>query len=295
MNALETLFLVVFWAWFLTGAFFLRQTILPRLPIFRTPDQLGCPYESVKFQASDGVRLAAWLIRANPERPWIIVCHGLGANRADILDIAAGLYRADFNLLLMDFRAHGESGGRMSSFGWREQRDLEGALAFLGQQPDIPARPYGFYGISMGGSVGLVVAARDERLGAVAADSPFTDLRTSIYQHLKLMFPWLPRMPFGWFCEVTYRLWFGAWPAQFSPLAAAPALGPRPLLLIQGEADPRMSVEGAKLIFSRASEPKELWIIPGAAHLEGHSRDPKAYLDRLTDFFDKSLRPAPAR
>jgi len=295
VNALETLFLVVFWAWFLTGAFFLRQTILPRLPIFRTPDQLGCPYEAVQFQASDGVRLAAWLIRADPERPWIILCHGLGANRADLLDMAAGLYRANFNLLLMDFRGHGESRGRMSSFGWREQRDLEGALAFLGQQPDIPARPYGFYGISMGGSVGLMVAARDERLGAVAADSPFTDLRTSISQHLKLMFPWLPRMPFGWFCEVTYRLWFGAWPAQFSPLAAAPALSPRPLLLIQSAGDVRVPLEGARQIHQAAGEPKELWVIPVADHLAGYSHDPEAYITRLATFFEKSPRQTPAR
>jgi fermentation-respiration switch protein FrsA (DUF1100 family) len=73
-------------------------------------------------------------------------------------------------------------------------------------------------------------------------------------------------------------------------MAAAARLSPRPLLLINGGADPRMPPEGARRLFANAGEPKELWIIEGAGHLEGSSLDPAAYQSRLTRFFQSSLK-----
>ncbi|MBI3330960.1 MAG: alpha/beta hydrolase [Candidatus Omnitrophica bacterium] len=286
---LEILFLTVFWAWCLSAALFLRNTVLPRVPITQTPEFLHLGSETVEFQATDGVRLEGWKIPGEPSRPWILLCHGVGSNRADLLDIAAGLHEAGFNLFLFDFRGHGASQGRVTSFGWQEQRDLEGALSFLGTQADIPAAPYGVYGISMGAAVALMVAARDERIGAVAADSPYPNLEESIGRHLALMYPLVPKVPFHWFVLATYRLRFGVWPLGVSPEASAVRLSPRPLLLIHGAADPRMPVEGARRIAERAGEPKELWVIDQAGHLEGFALDPAAYHARLAAFFNASL------
>ena len=289
MIALEVVFLLVFWTWVLSATLFLRNTVLPRMPLTVPPASFDLPSETVTFKATDGVSLEGWKIPVEPDEPWILLCHGVGSNRADLLETAAALHQAGFNLFLFDFRGHGGSSGRVISFGWQEQRDLEGALAFLGHQPDVPAKPYGLYGISMGGSVGVMVAARDERIGAVAADSPYTTLEETLGRHLTLMHP-LPKLPFLWFIDATYRLRFGAWPRRVSPLDSAVRLSPRPFLLIQGGQDPRMPVEGARRIFERAGQPKELWVIEGASHLEGFSLNPAAYHLRLVSFFRFSLR-----
>ena len=289
LAVLEVIFLTVFWLWVASAILFLRNTVLPRVPIASTPELLNLPSESVRFPATDGVLLEGWKIPAASDRPWIVLCHGVGSNRADLLEIAAGLHGAGFNLLLFDFRAHGGSRGRVTSFGWHEQQDLEGALAFLGQQPDVPTLPYGVYGISMGGAVALMVAARDERLGAVAVDSPYPNLEDTLGRHLTLMYP-LPRVPFLWFVLATYRLRFGIWPRRVSPEESAARLSPRPLLLIHGAQDPRMPLEGTRRIFERAGEPKALWVIEGAGHLEGFGLDPDAYRLRLVSFFQSSLK-----
>lgn len=289
MTILEVLFLALFWAWALTALFFLRQTWLPRQPLQLDPSALNLPAETVRFRATDGLSLEGWKIVADPSHPWILLCHGLGTNRTDLLDIAAGLHQAGFNLFLFDFRGHGQAAGRTTSFGWVEQRDLEGALAFLGQQPDVPAKGYGIYGISMGASVALMTAARDERLAAIAVDSPYPNLDESLGRHLGLLFPMLPREPFLTFIRLTYRLRFGVWPSQASPLEAARALSPRPLLLIAGGKDPRMPSEGTQRLFAAASEPKQLWLIEQAGHLEGFTMNPRRYLSRVTDFFKASL------
>ena len=285
----EILFLALFWAWIVSALLFLRNTILPRLPLAGEPIQLGLQAETVRFHATDGVSLEGWKIPGDPAKPWIILCHGMGSNRSDLLEIAAGLHRAGFNLFLFDFRGHGGSAGRVTSFGWLEQRDLEGALAFLGQQPDVPARPYGIYGISMGASVALCVAGRDERVGAVAADSPYANLEDSLGRHMRLMYP-VPRVPFEWFILATYRLRFGVWPEQVSPVRAAGALGGRPLLLIQGAEDHRMPVADAQTIATAAGPSGELWVIGGAGHLEGFGLDPARFLAKLSRFFVSSLR-----
>ncbi len=287
MIGLEILVLVLFWTWAVIAYLFLRSTLPPRLPISITPVQLGLPMNTVEFPASDGVRIAAWTITRDPGFPWIISCHGLGANRADLLDIVRGLSAAGFNLLLFDFRGHGASGGRATSFGWREQRDLEGALAFLSQHAGLPARPYGVYGVSMGAAVGLLVAARDERIGAVAADSSYANLHDALSRHLRLLYPYVPRAVFLPLVAATYRLRFGVWPHRVAPETAAGQLTNRPILVIQGGEDPRQPREDAVRLAAAAHG--ELWVIDGAAHLGGFGADARAYGDRLIGFFGQAI------
>lgn len=288
MAVVELLFLIVFWTWVVSAIVFVRNTILPRIPVAQRPNSSRLPLETVRFPATDGLGLEGWKIPVDtPARPWIILCHGVGSNRSDLLEIAACLHDEQFNLLLFDFRGHGGSQGRSTSFGWEEQRDLEGALAFLSQQPDVPAKPYGIYGISMGGSVALMVAAKDDRLGAVAADSPYPSLAETLERHLRLMYP-LPKIPFAWYILSIYRIRFGIWPMQVSPQASARTLH-QPLLLIQGGHDLRTPPEGTRRIVANAASPAELWLIEGAGHLESFAMDPHAYTSRLIRFFHTSL------
>ncbi|MBI3319862.1 MAG: alpha/beta hydrolase [Candidatus Omnitrophica bacterium] len=288
MVVLEVLFLICFWTWALSALLFLWNTLLPRLPLSRSPATLGLSFDTVRFQATDGVWLSGWMIPADPRRTWLILCHGLGTNRADLLDIASALVRARYNVLLFDFRAHGDSQGRATSFGWREQRDLEGALVFLGKQPSVTDRPYGVLGVSMGGSVALTVSATDERIGAVVADSSYTNLGASLDLHVKLLYH-LPRIPWSWFLSSTYRARFGVFPKQMSPLDSVGKISPRPILLIYGQNDRRVPVEQANQLFQAAREPRELWMVDHAGHLEALHADPSAYLRRVVSFFNSFL------
>ena len=289
MSPLELLFLLVFWTWVGCGLFFLRTTILPKTPRSATPREFGLSYKDVAFPATDGVQLSGWLIAdSTPTRPWLILCHGLGTTCADLLDLAAALFREGYNLFLFDFRGHGESAGRVTSFGWWEQRDLEGALAFLGEQPEVPERPYGIVGVSMGGAVAIMVAARDERLGAVAVDGVYPDLEASLAHHVELLYR-LPRMPFLFVIKTAYRIRFGVWPRHMSPQKAVERLSSRKLLVIQGSKDARVPLEGTKTLMERAGTAHELFVIEGAGHLEGLALDASAYVGKLTNFFISSL------
>jgi len=157
-------------------------------------------------------------------------------------------------------------------------------------QPDLPAKPYGFFGVSMGASAGIELAARDERLGAVAADSAYVSLREAIAAHLKRRYPWAPRpwvMPLiGW----TYRLRFGVWPGHVAPIEHINGLNPRPLLVIHGESDQRVPAERIRALYARAGGTKQIWLVKGAGHMGAYSKGAETYRKRLVEFFRAHLQ-----
>ena len=64
-------------------------------------------------------------------------------------------------------------------------------------------------------------------------------------------------------------------------------ISPRPILFIMGEkAHSRYFTEDA---YKMAAEPKELYIVPGARHIDLYDRTDMIPFDKLTDFFTKAL------
>ena len=244
--------------------------------------------ERVQFRATDGVRLSGVKIGGHTERPWIILCHGLASNSDDMRGLATMLHASQFNVFFFDFRAHGGSAGRTTSFGWQERCDLEGALAFLGQQADVPARPYGIFGISMGAAVALMLAGSDERLGAIIADSPYGSLAEALVRHLRLRYPLIPPVPFGWFVWSAYRLRFRVWPQAIAPRRSVAGIGPRPLLVIYGDQDPQIVPSSINALVE-GRDRESLWIIPEAGHPEHCRVGTASYPERIRSFFEEWL------
>jgi fermentation-respiration switch protein FrsA (DUF1100 family) len=75
---------------------------------------------------------------------------------------------------------------------------------------------------------------------------------------------------------------------SFPMVANIEMISPRPIMLIAGEnAHSRYYSED---IFKRASEPKELVIVPGADHVDLYDRLDKIPFDKLTSFFTQHLK-----
>src|SRR5580704_3036499 len=86
--------------------------------------QLGATDEDFVVRAPDGVVLRGWKVRprgANSE--WVLLFHGRSDNRVGMLGQAELLLRRGYSVVMMDSRAHGESGGPFATYGWLERRD----------------------------------------------------------------------------------------------------------------------------------------------------------------------------
>src|SRR2546426_8324692 len=79
------------------------------------PQDYGLQAQRVAFAATDGIPLVAWWLPARAEAKeahgTVILAHGGAGNRSHMLSRAAFLVRNAWNVLAVDLRMHGESGG----------------------------------------------------------------------------------------------------------------------------------------------------------------------------------------
>ena len=279
--------LIGFVAIFLLYCFVSSQLIIApaRLKSSEPPSDSGLPYKDIILKTSDNIKIKGWFITHNNAKGTIIVCHGWGSDKADCLDIAQFLWNNGYSVLLFDFRGHGESEGKYCSLGYYERRDLIAAIKYLRQQGETKI---GAIGLSMGGTVALMVEAEVPELVAVVADSPylsFTDVVTSFAkQHWKS-----PKHPFIPIAVWTAGLRLGFNPREVDLSKFVGRISPKLLFIIYGDKDREVPPFHAQKIFEYAKEPKEIWEISEAGHLEAHSIKRKEYERRVINFFNKAF------
>ncbi|MBI3318333.1 MAG: alpha/beta hydrolase [Candidatus Omnitrophica bacterium] len=252
-----------------------------------TPQDLGLSYEPLSLKGEGEIPLSGWLIRHPDPTGILLLFHGYGTGKADLLDIACALHRQGrYHLLLFDFRGHGFSGGRSFSFGLREVGDIGKILQFLAGQAALQGLPVGCYGISMGGAIGLLSASRFPEIRAVASDASYARLDQAIARAQWLNYH-IPRVPLGQMVIWGTELRLGTRLSRLNPVEAVKRISPRGVMVIHGMSDLGIPPEEGELIFQAAGEPKELWLVPQAEHVGSFYKEPEEYIRRVVTFFDR--------
>ncbi len=115
----------------------------------------------------------------NPAKGTVVLLHGVYVSKEAMLHWAMYLAQAGYRVVLVDLRGHGQSTGDWITFGAIETRDLGLLLDDL-QRRGLAGRRVGVLGISYGASLGLLLAAKDNRVATVVALQPFSDVRRAI-------------------------------------------------------------------------------------------------------------------
>src|SRR5690242_16049514 len=224
--------------------------------------------EDFPVNAPDGALLSGWKVR--PEEPngaWVLLFHGVADNRVGTIGQSEILLAAGYGVVMMDQRAHGESGGEMATYGWLERNDTRAVIDALAAS-EHPAHIFAL-GESMGAGIALQSAGIDPRIEAVVAEAPFASLREASYDYAGLQeYALLGKSlfaPGAW--VMLYR---GGKIAGFSASGVSPerAVAARnfPVLLICDDKDTTLPCRHAKRIYAAARGPKSLWVVPGAFH-----------------------------
>lgn len=249
-----------------------------------TPHDINYNYETVTFTSEDNVTLSGWYIPSR-NRAAVILLHGYGANRLEMLTRAEFLARHGYGVLLYDLRGHGESGGTLRTNGWLDVKDVTAALGFLHNQEDIDLDRIGILGFSVGGQVALRAAAQNELLRAVVADGPSL-VKTedapppnSLFEHVNPVVTRMIDRVFEWRIGAT---------APLGVVEAMPEIAPRAVLLIATGQD-AMELRIAQNYYEHAGDPKTLWQIPEAGHGRGLLARPDEYEQTVITFFNQSL------
>jgi pimeloyl-ACP methyl ester carboxylesterase len=281
---LAAIFFFVVVPWFFTSVITHRQFHYMDPNDGKTPKSYNMDFQWVEFKSLDGILLRGWYIPAEgTARGTIVYCHGLNRTRIEMLPHATFGHSLGYNGLLFDLRHQGMSDGSITTVGYQERLDVEGAVRFALQQ-EKAARPVVAWGVSMGAAASLLAAADSPEIAAVISDSSFDSFMGTIRHHLRL-FLHLPGFPIA--DEVGYWTgWRGNFdPADFDLVKAVERIGARPILFVAVEGDRRMPPPIAQALYDHAQSPlKKMIVLPGRRHGEGFNQATAPYEKAVTDF-----------
>jgi alpha-beta hydrolase superfamily lysophospholipase len=254
-----------------------------------SPFELGLPWENVHVPTANGEALSGWWLPRPESRQVVICCHGYRGNKTDLLGVGAGLWRDGYNALLFDYRGHGEHVGTRVTLGYRELEDALAAVAYVAER--MPDAEIGIIGYSMGAAIAIMAAARDPRIQAVVADSPFAAQLNPVRMRLQqtLRAPWSGG-PILFFADRMLRWRAGHRFRDVEPLREIGQIAPRPILIIHGTADSVIDAADSQMLFAASGEPKELWLVPGVEHCGAYFLDRPAYVEHINRFFARGFR-----
>lgn len=111
-------------------------------------------------------------------RPAVVMAHGLaGTKDSGLAPFATALAAAGLDVLVLDYRGFGESGGtpRQQVVVARQQEDYRAVVAHARTLPGLDPDRVVLWGVSLAGGHVLTVAADDPRVAAVVSLTPLVD------------------------------------------------------------------------------------------------------------------------
>lgn len=227
----------------------------------------------------DGHAIAGSWRDLGPDTPVVLLLHGMGGNRASTLPRARLLVDAGFSVLLIDLQAHGETPGELITLGWRESADVRAALGWLGTQ--AAGRRVGVLGVSLGGA-SFLIGERPAPVDALVLEAVHPRLRRAIENRVGRWFAPLLLV------QIEPRL--HAKVEQLDPIRNIARVG-APVLVVGGVLDANTTGEETRALFAAAHEPKELWLVAGAAHEDFSRADAAGYREHVIGFLRRTLAP----
>ncbi len=248
--------------------------------------RLGDRLKAVDFKSYDNTHVAAlMLLPDETPRGVIVVLHGLTDQKEGMLSIGEVFADAGYIAVVPDLRAHGSSGGRYTSMGYREKRDMMALLDYLaGQGCDVSHT--GVLGGSLGAAVALQWAGIDPRVKAVVAVAPFAELSS------ELQFFYRVHSVSSWqsFLVESAAQREGRFKINdVSPLAAVQSMD-TPILLAHGRQDDIVPVSESRRLFHAARGPVALQEVD-AKHMDIREALGRRFLNRAVDWMNTYVSP----
>ena len=239
-------------------------------------------FREVTFKSRDGLTLFGRFFPGK-NKATILLLHGLGQSNPSMLLHAEFLVGAGFGVFMIDLRAHGSSDGDTSTYGLHEADDVAGAVDYLLTRVDVNGQSIGALGISLGAQAALRGALKTEYLKALVLEGLNPSVLSDHGGRPHSLVRWL-NYPTNWLYYKLYHFMSGG--KDSGVLEVIGKISPRPILLIaSGEKDRYFN----RLFYQAASEPKELWELPGGEHGAAILKDSHTYIQRVVEFFNKSL------
>ena len=241
------------------------------------------PFERVSITSVDGIPLSGRYYHLRDGAPIKIIFHGYRSMA--LRDSAGGFGMArklGMNVLAVDQRAHGNSGGHVITFGVMERHDCLSWIQYVNSRfgADVPIV---LSGLSMGAATVIMATALPlpENVVCVLADCPYSSPDAIIRKVCRdNHYPDYIIQPF----IKLAALIFGRFNLDGADAVKAAAVSKIPILLLHGEDDRFVPCEMSRKIHENSNGCTQLFTFPTAGHGLCYMIEPSRYEKICFDF-----------
>lgn len=250
----------------------------PNKILYVDPDKTGLHPELVRYPSLNGKMLSALYFQTDrPPKGTIVHFHGNYGNVSSHFPLSLFLLKEGFDVLAFDYQGYGISEGSPSP-----QNLLDDGIASV-RYAQAHLRPgatgVAVFGQSLGGATAIVVMAHEPLVKAAVIESAFSGHRAMAKAVLKR----------HWFTWPLYPIAPLFLNRSLDAIRFVDKISPRPVFFIHGDKDTIVPTEMSKTLFEKAKDPKKLWIVPEADHLQPRRKMGAQYDHAVADFFTLAL------
>jgi pimeloyl-ACP methyl ester carboxylesterase len=244
--------------------------------------------DAMKFSVPGAGEQDGWFFPGFMGARTIVLCHGYGSSRGELLTLVSALQDHQYNVFVFDFVGHGSNDGA-TTFGYTEVAELRAAIDELAKRSDVDSQSFGLWGYNLGAYAALGEAETDKRIRALVLDSvydkPEQMVKIGVERAGMSQLPLMARS-----AEVSFD-WINHKYSSEKPLSwQMDSLTGIPKLFIAAADDPELADLTLKL-FKNAPEPKEQVTILHGNFPNMGDQDKRDYENRVISYFLLRLPP----
>lgn len=249
-------------------------------------DETEC--DEIYATSFDNLKLYGRYYKNGDAMGTILLFHGYrSAAKRDFSCVVKLYYNMGFNVLLVHQRAHGNSEGRLITFGVKESRDVISWIEFLTEK--YGKKEFILDGLSMGATTVLLSTrfGLPDSVKGVIADCGFTSpaeiigivSERNFHISRKLSVPVM-----NFFCKI-----FGGFDLNEFSTETVLKNNTKPILLTHGKSDGFVPAEMSERAFNSAKCEKELYLVEGADHGMSFLKEREFIVEKLSNFLSKNF------
>ena len=255
-----------------------------------TPRAAGLAFER-HIVPGDRTRpvLEGWLLPGSDTRTVVVLFHGHGGVKSDLLAHARRFLETGATVFLVDFAGAGGSGDAPTTIGWSEAEDVSRTVRYVRALTE--ARRVFLYGVSMGAVAVMRAMAEGAAVDGAILECPFDSLLNTVEHRFQTI--GAPSFP-----AAHALLFWGGVQGGFDPfhhgaLTYAPLIR-TPVLLMTGERDPWATPAETRAVFDALGGPKRLQVCPTVGHDSCLTRRPGQWTSAVQAFLAQPDEPRSA-
>lgn len=259
---------------------------LPFAERFRSdiPRARGIPCERVDLRSKDGLRLLGRYYDKQSEKT-ILFVHGYQSNAFNNFStITIDFLEQGFNVLLIDQRSHGESGGRFTTMGNREKEDLLQWIAYAERKDGV--KHIFVYGVSMGATaVGYASEyIQSAKVKGLVLEAGFTCFYDELFSSLGKMFMRQAALNY------VYLMAKSVLKTDIKQSVESSLKNNKiPVLFLHGDVDEDVPIDFTRRSFEACASPKKMIIVEGAGHTLCYLKGGEKLRKEIDDFIEECI------